>query len=149
MAASLAPNSPLEWGFAEPPTQPSLRVAPQDVADAKRRRAAASDKSAAPFQPHFGLTVVNCEHGDIRQSPTGLLVYSSEGRQEIGLSTGSTPHSLVLEEFFSGVTGAGRPLHDGRWGAANLETCLAAIQSSETGEAVLLKHQTPVHAGEP
>ena len=30
-----------------------------------------------PNRPHaiFGVTVVSCEHGDIRQSPHGLLVY--------------------------------------------------------------------------
>jgi phthalate 4,5-cis-dihydrodiol dehydrogenase len=130
-----------EWGFTENMTVPSKRVAPADVAQAKRRRADASDKSAAPFQPHFGLTVVSCEGGDIRQSPTGLIVYSAAGRQEIDLPAGQIPHALLLAEFHDAVRGIRPALHDGRWGLANLEACLAAIQSAETGEAVMLQHQ--------
>jgi len=130
-----------EWGFLEKQTTPSTRAAPADVAQAKRARANASDKSQAPFQPHFGLTVVSCERGDIRQSPTGLLVYSAAGRQEIALPPSRTPHTLVMEAFHDAVSGRAAPLHDGRWGLANLETCLAAITSSERGEAVTLHHQ--------
>ncbi len=130
-----------EWGFLEPETTPSLRVAPADVAQAKRRRADASDKSRAPYQPHFGLTVVSCERGDIRQSPTGLLVYSAAGRQAIELPPSRTPHTLVMEEFHDAVSGHAAPLHDGRWGLANLETCLAAIASSAQGGPVTLQHQ--------
>jgi phthalate 4,5-cis-dihydrodiol dehydrogenase len=130
-----------EWGFLEPETTPSKRVAPSDVAGAKRRRANASDKSEAPFQPHFGLTVVSCERGDIRQSPTGLVVYSAAGRQQIALPPSQIPHAIVMAEFHDAVTGAASPLHDGRWGLANLETCLAAIRSAETASVVTLRHQ--------
>ncbi len=135
-----------EWGSFEPVTHPSARVAPTDIAQAKRRRAAASDKSDPPFQPHFGLTVVSCERGDIRQSPTGLIVYSAAGREEIALPSGNTPHAMLLAEFQRAVAGTARPLHDGHWGAANLEACLAAIESSETGEAVTLHHQVVLEA---
>ena len=130
-----------EWGFSEGPTLPSTRVAPADVAQAKRRRANASDKSQAPFQPHFGLTVVSCERGDIRQSPDGLIVYSAAGRQEIKLPSGQTPHALLLVEFAGAVQGERPCLHDGHWGLANLECCLAALTSSETGKTVTLQHQ--------
>jgi phthalate 4,5-cis-dihydrodiol dehydrogenase len=129
-----------EWGFSEPVTTPSKREAPANVALAKRQRANASDKSDAPFQPHFGLTVVSCERGDIRQSPTGLIVYSPAGREEIMLPPSEIPHALVMGEFHDAVIG--RPaLHDGRWGLANLETCLAAVRSAEIGAAVELQHQ--------
>jgi phthalate 4,5-cis-dihydrodiol dehydrogenase len=135
-----------EWGFAEALAEPSKRVAPADPAQEKRRRANVSDKSAAPFQPHFGLTVVNCERGDIRQSPNGLIVYSAAGRQEITLALEQTPHALVLAEFYETLTGVAMPLHDAWWGLANLETCLAVIESSRTGETVLLKHQVALTA---
>src|SRR5579862_2712456 len=36
--------------------------------------------SGERHQPFFGLTVVTCEGGDIRQSPDGLFVYTAEGR---------------------------------------------------------------------
>ncbi len=130
-----------EWGFSEPKTTPSLRVAPTDFAGAKRSRANASDKSAAPFQPHFGLTVVSCERGDIRQSPTGLIVYSAAGRQDIALPPSQIPHALVMAEFHDAITTNAPALHDGRWGLANLETCLAAIHSAQTNSVVTLHHQ--------
>ena len=130
-----------EWGFAEPQTVPSLRIPPTDVAAAKRSRAKASDKSQAPFQPHFGLTVVSCERGDIRQSPQGLIVYSPEGREEIALPSGQIPHAMLLDEFIDSLAGRRAMLHDGRWGLANLEVCLAVMQSAEIGAPVRLVHQ--------
>lgn len=134
-----------EWGFSEPVTTPSKRVAPANVAWAKRQRAKASDKSDAPFQPHFGLTVVSCERGDIRQSPSGLIVYSAAGREEIPLPQSAIPHALVMGEFHDAV--GGHPsLHDGRWGLANLETCLAAVHSAEIGAVVELRHQVRLPA---
>jgi phthalate 4,5-cis-dihydrodiol dehydrogenase len=136
-----------EWGYPEPITVPSTRVTPADFAQAKRRRAKESVKSAPPFQAHFGLTVVNCEGGDIRQSPSGLLVYSPEGRQEITLPAEMTPHRMVVAEFADGIMGVTEPLHDARWGAANLETCLAAIESAKTGKTVSLRHQISLDAG--
>ncbi len=130
-----------EWGYPEPLTTPSKRVAPADFAQAKRRRANDSDKSAPPYQAHFGLTVVNCEWGDIRQSPSGLLVYSAEGRRDISLPAEITPHRLVVGEFADGILGISPPLHDGFWGAANLEACLAVVESSKLGIPISLHHQ--------
>ncbi len=141
MASSELTAGITEWGFSEPVATPSARVAPSDVGRAKRRRANASDKSAAPFQPHFGLTVVSCERGDIRQSPQGLIVYSAAGREEIALPAGQIPHALLLAEFQDAVLGVRPALHDGRWGLANLECCLAALRSAAIGEAVTLQHQ--------
>ena len=34
-------------------------------------------------QDFFGLLVVSCERGDIRQSPDGLYVYTEKGREEV------------------------------------------------------------------
>jgi phthalate 4,5-cis-dihydrodiol dehydrogenase len=135
-----------EWGFAEPPTVPSQRIPPSDVAAAKRSRANASDKSQAPFQPHFGQTVVSCERGDIRQSPNGLIVYSPAGREEIALPAGQIPHAMLLGEFLDGISGRRALLHDGRWGLANLEVCLAVVQSAKSGETVRLRHQYALEA---
>src|SRR5712691_2694564 len=36
-------------------------------------------------QDFFGLTIVSCERGDIRQSPNGLYLYTEDGREEIEL----------------------------------------------------------------
>lgn len=92
-------------------------------------------------QPFFGLTVVSCERGDIRQSPDGLLVYTDAGKETIPLGDTPTPRDLVVAEFYDAVV-KGRPaVHDGRWGLASLEVCLAAVESARTNREVRPAHQ--------
>ena len=137
-----------EWGFTEPiGKRPPVRRSGGSAADelaAKRKRASGAIPVSAPHQPHFGLTLVSCERGDIRQSPDGLFVYSDKGREAIKLPNDRSPRDLVLDEFAGAIAGKAAPLHDGRWGLANLEVCLAAIESSNSGKAVELRHQVAV-----
>jgi len=56
--------------------------------------------ASAPHQPHFGLTLVSCERGDIRQSPDGLLVSGFQ------LNTGR----LTLERYDECAAAAGLEL---------------------------------------
>jgi phthalate 4,5-cis-dihydrodiol dehydrogenase len=137
-----------EWGFTEPlakraPVQRSTASAADELA-AKRKRAGSAIPTSAPHQPHFGLTLVSCERGDIRQSPDGLLVYSEKGCEAVALSSERSPRDLVLDEFAAAIAGKAPAIHDGRWGLANLEICVAAIESSKSGKTVELKHQVPV-----
>jgi phthalate 4,5-cis-dihydrodiol dehydrogenase len=135
-----------EWGEAMRPraeTKPSAALSPEQEVAAKRERARNAIPGSAPHQPHFGLTLVSCERGDIRQSPDGLLVYSHKGRDEIALPRDKSPRDLVMAEFADAI--AGLPVtHTGRWGLANLEVCTAAIESSRTGKEIELKHQVAV-----
>ena len=135
-----------EWGEpARPRAAPHAAAAltPEQELAAKRKRARNAIPASAPHQPHFGLTLVSCERGDIRQSPDGLLVYSERGREEIALPNDKSPRDLVIEEFADAI--AGKPVtHTGRWGLANLEVCTAAIESSRTGKEIELKHQVAV-----
>jgi len=136
-----------EWGFREAvPAKPRPRLAasPEEELRQKRKRAENAIPASAPYQPHFGLTVVNCEGGDIRQSPEGLYVYTENGREEIKLPTDRTPRDLVLSEFGDAIAGKRPCIHDGRWGLANLEICAAALESSRTGREVLLSHQVAI-----
>ncbi|MBX9846175.1 MAG: Gfo/Idh/MocA family oxidoreductase [Xanthobacteraceae bacterium] len=138
-----------EWGFTEPvgkrpPVRRSAAASTADELEAKRKRAKTAIPASAPHQPHFGLTVVSCERGDIRQSPDGLYVYSDRGREEIAVRNDRSPRDLVLDEFAAAITGRARPVHNGRWGLANLEVCLAAIESSQRGEEIVLKHQVSI-----
>jgi len=121
----------------------SSGTSPADELETKRKRAKNAIPTSAPHQPHFGLTMVSCERGDIRQSPDGLLVYSERGREEIALPADKSPRDLVIAEFADAI--AGKPTtHTGRWGLANLEVCTAAIESSRTGKEIELKHQIAV-----
>lgn len=94
-------------------------------------------------QPFFGFTLVSCERGDIRQSPDGLVVYGEDGRREIDLTVGRRGREAEVEELYEAVV-QGRPVfHDGRWGQATLEVCLAMLESSAGNREVLLKRQVP------
>ena len=133
-----------EWGFTALAKRAPVRRSGGSAADelaAKRKRAGGAIPASAPHQPHFGLTLVSCERGDIRQSPDGLFVYSDKGREEIKLANDRRPRDLVLDEFADAISGKARAIHGGRWGLANLEICLAAIESSKSGKAIDLKHQ--------
>lgn len=144
-----------EWGFMQPPEsrQPVPRRSPDSTPEAelleKQKRAKNAIPGSAPYQPFFGITLVSCDRGDIRQSPRGLYVYTNDGQTEIELPTDQTPRDLVMAEFHDAITGKAPALHDGKWGLANLEVCAAAIASSGTGLDVLLNHQVPVPASLP
>jgi phthalate 4,5-cis-dihydrodiol dehydrogenase len=135
-----------EWGDItkqRASAQPSVAMTPEQELAAKRQRARNAIPVSAPHQAHFGLTMVSCERGDIRQSPDGLLVYSERGREEIALPADKSPRDLVIAEFADAI--AGKPTtHTGRWGLANLEVCTAAIESSRSGKEIELKHQVAV-----
>ncbi|MFZ0778444.1 MAG: Gfo/Idh/MocA family oxidoreductase [Xanthobacteraceae bacterium] len=144
-----------EWGLLQPADQ--RKPAPRSRAGegaalelaAKRSRAKTAIPEQAPYQPTFGLTIVNCERGDIRQSPRGLYIYTANGREEIALPTDKSPRDLVLDELHGAISGERIPVHDGAWGLANLEICVAAITSSETGSEIVLQHQVPVPGQKP
>ena len=142
-----------EWGQHLPPQARSRAAAgamsPEAELQAKQARAASAIPATAPHQPFFGLTLVSCERGDIRQSPDGLRVYTEQGVREVALPRDRSPRQRVLDEFAAAVRGEAQALHDGRWGLANLEVCVAALQSSQTGRDVLLHEQTAVPARRP
>ncbi len=97
-----------------------------------------------PYQPFYGLTLVSCELGDIRQSPEGLFVYGQDEKREVSLPKGTTGRDNILAELHDSIANGKAPLHDGRWGKANLEVCLAALQSSRERKEVYLSHQKAV-----
>jgi len=139
-----------EWGQLQPPEarapvrRPSAASTPEAELRAKQERARNAIPGSAPFQPFFGLTLVSCERGDIRQSPGGLTIHSDAGQTEVTLPTDRSPRDRVVAEFYDAITGRAPALHSGRWGLANLEVCAAAIASSASGQDVLLKEQVAV-----
>ncbi len=121
------------------------RASAADEAQRKRARAGTSAEIApAPNQPFFGWTLVSCEGGDVRQSATGLYVYTADGRAELPLRLDRSTREPVVEEFVDAIAGQRSSLHDGRWGRANLEVCVATIESSRTGREIELAHQVSV-----
>jgi phthalate 4,5-cis-dihydrodiol dehydrogenase len=143
-----------EWGLHQPPGQRSFSSRPRPGADeaaAKRSRASSAIAAAAPHTPFFGLTLVSCQRGDIRQAPNGLRIHTLDGAREVPVDVQRSPRDAVLDEWHAAIRGHTPALHSGAWGLANLELCLAALASSQSGREVLLHEQVarPNAAHEP
>ncbi len=95
-------------------------------------------------QPFFGITIASFEHGDVRQSPDGLTVYGDEGKREIDVPKSETGRAAEIEELYRAVAEDRPVFHDGRWGEATLEVCLAIYESARERREVRLSHQAPV-----
>lgn len=96
-------------------------------------------------QPFYGLTMVSCEFGDIRQSPNGLLVYGPDEKEEVPLVKGISGRDHILTELHAAIVDGTPALHDGHWGLANLEVCLAVVQSARERKEIYLSHQKAVN----
>jgi len=94
-------------------------------------------------QPFFGLTVVTCEKGDMRQTVDGIMIYGNEKR-EVPIERGVRARKAELTELYEAVEKGKKMSHDGRWGEATLEVCLAILQSAAERREIHLKHQVPV-----
>ena len=99
--------------------------------------------SGARKQPFFGFTMVSCEKGDIRQTPDGLFIYGETEQREVSLPAGARGREAEVEELYNAVVHKRRVFHDGRWGAATLEVCLAMLESAEKRKEIFLSHQVP------
>jgi len=101
---------------------------------------------AAPLRPpFFGLTVVTCENGVVRQSPEGLFVYDKNGRREVPCP----PHqgrTGELLELYEAVTLDRPTLLDARWGMATAEVVIGILESSRERRDVMLKYQSQAPA---
>jgi phthalate 4,5-cis-dihydrodiol dehydrogenase len=95
-------------------------------------------------QPFFGFTLVSCDKGDIRQSADGLIVYGAEGKKEVALPAGKRGREAEVDELYQAIAENRPVFHDGRWGEATLEVCLAILESAKEKREVFLKHQRAV-----
>lgn len=94
-------------------------------------------------QPFFGFTLVTCEKGDIRQSADGLLIYGDEEKRELPLSSGRIGREAEAAELYDAVVNNRPVFHDGRWGEATLEVCLAILESAKERREIRVSHQIP------
>jgi phthalate 4,5-cis-dihydrodiol dehydrogenase len=94
-------------------------------------------------QPFFGITIVSCERGDMRQTARGVMIYDENGAREEESPPWEGFLKAELEEFYGAVT-EGKPItHDGRWGLANVEVCLAILESTRERREIFPHHQIP------
>ena len=99
------------------------------------------DARKRPRQPFFGITLVSCERGALRQSSEGVFLYDEQGRSEVPCQRWDGPLKVELDEFHRSITESQPMPHDGKWGKATLEVCLAMLQSSRDQSEVRLCHQ--------
>jgi predicted dehydrogenase len=112
------------------------------------RSGGGSEDRGARRHAFFGITVVTCEGGDIRQTPEGLRIYSRDGVRDLPVPAGpgySHRYTTTELDLMLDALDHDRPLasHDGRWGRATLEVCLGILQSSRERREVQLHRQTP------
>jgi len=155
-------TSDLVWGIGDRmyseeeavQVRKALRAGQLDVAGAKeaQRQATGSGQPAQgalrerrlPATGNwFGITVVSCQRGNIRQSPDGLLVYDDQGHHEVPVAGERIAGSAELRELYAAVTQGAPISHDGRWGMATLEVCVAIMQSGRERREIMLTHQCP------
>jgi phthalate 4,5-cis-dihydrodiol dehydrogenase len=93
-------------------------------------------------QDFFGLTIVSCERGDVRQSPDGVFVYTEQGREEVPIGGGEVRAGEV-KALVEAVRENRPAFPDARWSRATLETCIAIMESSRERKEILLQYQVP------
>jgi phthalate 4,5-cis-dihydrodiol dehydrogenase len=93
---------------------------------------------------HFGTIIVSCERADLRPLPNGVMIYQGGAARRDPLPLPAIPRAEVIDELYEAVVHARPPLHDGAWGAATLEVCLAMLQSSREGRDVALSRQVAI-----
>ena len=93
-----------------------------------------------PYLPHFGLIVVTCERGDMRLSPTGVLIHGLDGNRAVYVPRGSgrPGHGDALDALWSAVREGQPSIHDARWGRDTVAVILAVLQSSKLRQEVHL-----------
>jgi phthalate 4,5-cis-dihydrodiol dehydrogenase len=103
-------------------------------------RAELRERRGERKQPFYGLTLVSCEKGDMRQSPDGIYIYTETGREEL-VCPPFLDRGAQLVKLQAAVTQNRSFITDGRWGKATLEVVLAILQSSNEGREITLSHQ--------
>ena len=111
-----------------------------------RGQAGLEDRHSIRRQPFFGLTVVQCERGALRQSPDGVYVYDASGRHEIACGAGAKRGAAELMELADALAEDRAPYLDAAWGRATLEVCVGIIESAAAGREIELKYQIPAQA---
>ena len=91
---------------------------------------------------HFGLLIASCERADLRPTAQGVMIYADTERRLEPLPAPRVQRAEVIDELHAAVVDGKPPRHDGEWGAASLEVCLAILRSSREGREIALQSQT-------
>jgi phthalate 4,5-cis-dihydrodiol dehydrogenase len=93
------------------------------------------------WHQQFGPLIISCEKADLRPMPNGVAIYADTERRFETLAAPASPRREVLDEFCDAVFHGKSPKHDGAWGMATMEVCLAMLQSARERREVSLGPQ--------
>jgi len=138
-----APKDPASYGAAR------RRLAGATGSEAERaereRRGYGSGAGATQrrnaFHEHFGAIIVSCEQADLRPTPTGVWIYGDDEKRFETLPPPTVPRAAVIDELCAAILEDRTPLHDGAWGLATMEVCLAMLQSAHEAREIAFVHQ--------
>jgi len=71
------------------------------------------------------------------------MIYGDEEKREITLPSGRIGREAEVEELYHAVVSDRPVFHDGRWGEATLEVCLAILESAKERREIRVSHQMP------
>jgi phthalate 4,5-cis-dihydrodiol dehydrogenase len=141
-------TSELTWdigifGERKPPAKPAIR---QNLLEPGEKYRESMTREAKPggAMPFVGLTIVSCENGVMRQSPGGLYLHTDEGREEIAIP-GNPGRAAEFLELRDALAESRDVFPNGEWGKANLEICLAIVQSARESRDILLSAPVNPH----
>ena len=96
------------------------------------------------WHQQFGVLIASCERGDLRPMPNGVAIYDDFARTFEPLPEPDVPRREVIDELYEAIF-HGRPgIHNGEWGMATMEVCLAILQSAREQREVFLQQQVGV-----
>jgi phthalate 4,5-cis-dihydrodiol dehydrogenase len=126
-------KDPADYGAA----RRRLAQAPDPAAEARMKNASTyggpsyrRPQAGAALHQHFGSLLVSCERADLRPVPDGVWIYADEDQRHEPLPAPAVPRFEVIDELFGALRHGIAPLHDGAWGRATLEVCLALLRSA-------------------
>lgn len=123
-----------------------LGVSPEQEAALKTARtyggeAPVAVQTAPRPHDHFGLVVASCERADLRPRPDGVMIYADADEILDPLPAPAVPRAEVVDELADAVVHGLPPLHDGAWGLATTEVCLAILASAREGRELTMREQ--------
>jgi predicted dehydrogenase len=80
----------------------------------------------------------------MRQSPHGILIYDEKEKSEITIERELRGRGAELMDLYNAIVRGAPLFHDGRWGMATLEACLAIVESAKARKEIVLRHQVPM-----
>jgi phthalate 4,5-cis-dihydrodiol dehydrogenase len=97
----------------------------------------------APLDKHqiFGLTIVSCEHGALRQTPDGVMIYGEEEWREVKIPPRMYAEIELDMMYRAWADDAPLEYADGPWGKATTEVCFGILQSARERREIRMEHQ--------